>query len=123
MEKELPKNWVKTSPKEIANIIRGVSYGKNDASQENFDGSCLILRGGNIQDGKIVEGKDNVFVDLKLIKKEQFIQKGDVVIVGSTGSKQLIGKAATVLESSSNISFGAFLMNIRAYSSPYLQLS
>lgn len=116
MEKVLPKNWVKTSPKEIANIIRGVPYGKNDASQENFDGSCLILRGGNIQDGKIVEGKDNVFVDLKLIKKEQFIQKGDVVIVGSTGSKQLIGKAATVLESSSNISFGAFLMNIRAYS-------
>lgn len=115
MEKQLPKNWVETSPLEISKIIRGVSYGKSDAFQSEFDNSCLILRGGNIQDGEIVDGKDNVYVPLDLIKKEQFIQEHDVVIVGSTGSKNLIGKAATSLFDSDKISFGAFLMNIRAF--------
>ncbi|MCG9792799.1 restriction endonuclease subunit S [Flavobacterium algicola] len=114
MESKLPKNWVKTSPLEISKIIRGVSYGKSDAFQFEFDNSCLILRGGNIQDGEIVDGKDNVYVSVDLIKNEQFIQKHDVVIVGSTGSKNLIGKAATSLFESDKISFGAFLMNIRA---------
>lgn len=115
MEKQLPKNWVETSPLVISKIIRGVSYGKTDASQVEFDNSCLILRGGNIQDGEIVDGKDNVYVPLDLIKKEQFIQEHDVVIVGSTGSKNLIGKAATSLYNSDKISFGAFLMLIRAF--------
>lgn len=114
MEKQLPKNWVETSPKEISKLLRGVSYGKTDAYQEEFENSCLILRGGNIQDGKIVEGNDNVYVDLSLIKEDQLLQEADVVIVGSTGSKQLIGKAATSLESFENVSFGAFLMAIRA---------
>ncbi|PRZ22822.1 restriction endonuclease subunit S [Flavobacterium granuli] len=115
MESKLPKNWVKTSPLEISKIIRGVSYGKTDAFQFEFDNSCLILRGGNIQDGEIVDGKDNVYVSIDLIKNEQFIQKYDVIIVGSTGSKNLIGKAATSLFESNKISFGAFLMNIRAF--------
>jgi type I restriction enzyme, S subunit len=114
MENTLPKNWVGTSPKDISQILRGVSYGKTDAFQEKFVNSCLILRGGNIQDGNIVDGKDDVFVDLKLIKDEQLVNEGDVIIVGSTGSKQLIGKAATVLQNSNEVSFGAFLMAIRA---------
>jgi type I restriction enzyme S subunit len=114
MEKQLPKSWVETTTKEISTLLRGVSYGKTDAYQEEFANSCLILRGGNIQDGKIVEGKDNVFVGLHLIKEGQFLQEADVVIVGSTGSKQLIGKAAASLESHENVSFGAFLMAIRA---------
>lgn len=114
MKEGLPKNWVETSPLEISKIIRGVSYGKTDASQFEFENSCLILRGGNIQDGNIVNGKDNVYVPLNLIKDEQFIQEYDVVIVGSTGSKNLIGKAATALFESDKTSFGAFLMNLRA---------
>jgi type I restriction enzyme S subunit len=114
MEKQLPKNWAETSPLEISKIIRGVSYGKTDASQFEFENSCLILRGGNIQDGNIVNGKDNVYVPLNLINDEQFIQEYDVVIVGSTGSKNLIGKAATALFESDKTSFGAFLMNLRA---------
>lgn len=117
MESKLPKNWVKTSPLEISKIIRGVSYGKTDAFQYEFDNSCLILRGGNIQDGEIVDGKDNVYVSIDLIKNEQLIQEHDVIIVGSTGSKNLIGKAATSLFDSDKISFGAFLMNIRAFES------
>ena len=115
MEKELPKNWVETSPKNISEIIRGVSYSKDDAFQEEFENSCLILRGGNVQDGNIVEGKDNVYVDCKYIKKEQLVRESDVLIVGSTGSKQLIGKAATIREDNELISFGAFLMILRAH--------
>lgn len=113
MEKQLQKKWVLTDTKALSEIIRGVSYGKQDAFQYSFENCCLILRGGNIQDGKIVEGKDNVFVDVNLIKREQFLKAGDVILVGSTGSEKLIGKAATNLIDKIDVSFGAFMMAIR----------
>ena len=73
-----------------------------------------ILRGGNIQDGKIVfETDDNVYVNSSLVGEEQFVLKDDVVIVASTGSKKVIGKAATIEEDSRCISFGAFLLLLR----------
>ena len=114
MKKQLPKNWVLTDVKSLSELIRGVSYGKSDAFQYEFKDSCLILRGGNIQDGKIVEGKDNVYINKELVKAEQLLRAGDVVIVGSTGSEKLIGKAASNLKDEEEVSFGAFMMTIRA---------
>lgn len=114
MEKELPKGWVETEIGIVSDLIRGVSYGKNDVQESQGDNDFLILRGGNIQDGKIItDSTDTVFVNESLIKESQFIRKGDVVIVGSTGSKNLIGKAGIAKYDFSNISFGAFMMLIR----------
>jgi type I restriction enzyme S subunit len=80
--------------------------------KENDD--YLVLRGGNIQNGKIItDTKDVVYVDSSLVKEVQEIKKGDVVIVGSTGSKRLIGKAGIAKKNYKEISFGAFLMLIR----------
>lgn len=100
---------------EVADLLRGVSYKKSEAKEasDNED-DVLVLRGGNIQDGKIFRNaNDEVFVDKTLISDKQFLRKGDVVIVGSTGSSNLIGKAAIIDEDYDNISFGAFLMLIR----------
>lgn len=113
MEEKLPKGWKWTDLKEIGSFVRGVSYKKELASQTPKENSCLILRGGNIQDGKIKVEKDLVFVDDNLINENQKIKKGDVIIVASTGSSKIIGKAATILEDDKTISFGAFLMLVR----------
>lgn len=114
MENTLPKNWVETTLGNISQIIRGVSYNKNQAFSEHFDSSTYVLRGGNIQDGKIIFfTDDNVFVESCLINDIQNIKKNDVVIVGSTGSKKLIGKAGIADEDLDNVSFGAFLMLLR----------
>lgn len=113
-ENKLPKGWVECELKNISEIVRGVSYKKDDASNDEKLNSCLILRGGNIQDGKIVtDNNDLVFVDKSLIKEKQRIKKGDVIIVGSTGSKELIGKSGIAKMDYENVSFGAFLMLIR----------
>lgn len=100
---------------EVSELLRGVSYKKNDAKESSSGADdILVLRGGNIQDGKIFrKPTDEVFVDKSLVNHKQFLKKGDVVIVGSTGSSNLIGKAAIVDEDYDSISFGAFLMLIR----------
>ncbi len=115
MGMDLPKNWVLTTTKEISSIIRGVSYKKDDAKSIKDANDYLVLRGGNIQDGEIVFNSDQVFVDKSFVKDEQKILKGDVVIVGSTGSKKLIGKAGIAKKNLEDISFGAFLMLLRPH--------
>ncbi len=113
MEKELPKGWVETKISDVSEIIRGITYKKAEAKAIQDDGDFLILRGGNIQDGKIVLSNDAVYVNSDLVKEKQVIKRGDVIIVGSTGSSRLIGKAAFAVEDLPNISFGAFLMMIK----------
>ena len=90
---------------EVSDLIRGVSYKKNDAKESSgSEDDVLVLRGGNIQDGKIFRNpNDEVFVDKSLVSERQFLRKGDVVIVGSTGSSNLIGKAAIVDNDYSNM--------------------
>lgn len=117
MEKKLPKNWVETELGKVSEIIRGVSYNKNQALSFRNEDSAYILRGGNIQDGKIdFDTDDNVFVDKKLVNPIQFLKENDVVIVGSTGSKKLIGKAGVAIQDYDSVAFGAFLMLLRTKS-------
>jgi len=113
MAKELPKNWVETNVKTLSILLRGVSYKKKDAKEVKETGDFLILRGGNIQDGKIEITSKEVYVDSSFVKSEQGIIEGDVIIVGSTGSKKLIGKAAIASKNMKEVTFGAFLMLIR----------
>lgn len=94
MENKLPKGWVETNVEIVSEIIRGVSYKKEQAFSYNFDNSVYVLRGGNIQDNKIdFDTDDNIYVGKQLVNSIQLVKENDVVIVGSTGSKKLIGKA------------------------------
>ncbi len=112
--KELPRGWIETTVNEIAFILRGISYSKNDERKENFENACLVLRGGNIQDGSLIfERNDNVFVNKNLVEEKQFLKEGDVIIVGSTGSEKLLGKAGQSFETLDSVSFGAFLKMLR----------
>lgn len=113
MEKEIPRTWILIKVVDISDIVRGITYQKSDASTTKFANSCLVLRGGNIQDGKILIDDDCVYVADSLIKKDQKLREGDVIIVGSTGSAKLIGKAAFSLVDEEEISFGAFLVMLR----------
>lgn len=113
MDTKMPDSWIETTIKVLSKQYRGVSYTKDDVSTIKGDNSILILRGGNIQDGKIVLSQDDVYVNERHVKPEQRLQRGDVVIVSSTGSKLLIGKAAHVKDDIQDIAFGAFLSLLR----------
>jgi len=96
---------------EVSEQIRGVSYNKLDAKLEPESGLLPILRGGNITAfGLIFE--DLVYVPSNKISSKQKIKEGDVVIVASSGSLEVVGKAA-VAQSDYELGFGAFCKVLR----------
>ncbi|MEC2149685.1 restriction endonuclease subunit S [Bacillus velezensis] len=110
---EIPDNWIWSNAGAVSKVLRGVSYKKHQVEVQKNDNNLLVLRGGNIQDGTILNQGDNVYVSNELVKEEQRLQKNDVVIVSSTGSSKVIGKAASVINEFVGESFGAFLTTIR----------
>jgi type I restriction enzyme S subunit len=108
----LPPGWVWTTVDDIAHLIRGVSYKKDEASGLPKEGLVPILRATNIQDERLILYSELVYVPKVRVKREQELVPGDVVICISSGSKHLVGKAAQLL-SEWNGSFGTFCMAAR----------
>lgn len=106
---ELPEGWKWCRLGDFINIFRGVSYKKNDAHNEKQENDCLIIRGGNIDEGCINLNSDNVFVNKSLVSENQIIKKNDVIIVTSTGSIKVIGRAGVSASDYEDVAFGAFL--------------
>ncbi|MCR4615062.1 MAG: restriction endonuclease subunit S [Clostridiales bacterium] len=96
---------------DLAKQVRGVSYKPEDLHSNLNRNSVVLLRANNIDDGKI-NFDDVVFVDKSKVSKEQYLQKGDILICASSGSKQLVGKAATFC-CESECTFGAFCKVVR----------
>lgn len=109
----IPKNWVWTRITSLADQLRGVSYNKRDVSSQPTEGSILVLRAGNIQNGEFQIAEDCVYVPNTYISEAQILQLGDVIVVGSSGSKSVVGKAAQANSQMANTSFGAFLTLFR----------
>ena len=106
----LPQGWSECKVDAIADVISGVSYDKSDIKESGLK----ILRGGNVQDGKIVEQDDDVYISEKYINDSNTVKQGDIILVASTGSKTLIGKTGFAEKTYHNTQIGAFLRIIRA---------
>lgn len=110
---ELPKGWEWVRLGEVAEIIRGVTYGKTQSSEVEKKGMIPLLRANNIQSKILIEPL--VYVDEKLVSAEQHLHAGDILIAMSSGSESLVGKAAQFFEKG-DYTFGAFCGVVRAYS-------
>lgn len=108
-EYRLPSNWCWKKLSDIATFIGGIGYDKNDICADGL----RVLRGGNIQDGRLITKKDDVFLPMTYDNDQNRIQIGDTCIAASTGSVELLGKAATCFEDLGNTHIGAFLRIIR----------
>lgn len=97
---------------DLAEQIRGVSYGKEDASSHPRPGYLPVLRAGNIRDEGL-SFDDLVFVPAERISGKQRIRKNDIVIAASSGSLDVVGKAARALTDYEG-GFGAFCKVLRA---------
>lgn len=96
---------------DIAEQIRGVSYSKNDAESSPREGYLPILRANNITDDGL-QTDDLVFVPHTCVSQKQRLQRGDVVIAASSGSLDVVGKAAPV-QNVFDGAFGAFCKVLR----------
>ena len=96
----------------IAHQVRGVSYDKSQVSNSAAPGLRPVLRAGNIQEGTLLLDKDLVYVPGSCIAHQQLLRPGDIVIAASSGSIDVVGKAAQLSEPWDG-SFGAFCKVIR----------
>ena len=96
---------------DLAEQVRGVTYGKDDASKTPAAGYLPVLRAGNITDTGLVFD-DLVYVPATKVSAKQKIKRGDIVIAASSGSLDVVGKAAPALTAFDG-GFGAFCKVIR----------
>ena len=97
--------WEDVKVKEIAEYFRGISYKKEQGSNKPLNNYKPILRANNIDNSLIFN--DFIYVPNHLIKKEQFVKKGDIIFAMSSGSKHLVGKSAHA-KNDFDGSFGTF---------------
>ena len=91
--------------------IRGVSYKPEDVCTVQDKDAVAILRANNIQDDGL-NFDDLVYVKKSKVSAIQYIKAGDIVVCASSGSKNLVGKAAIATEDM-EFSFGAFCKIVR----------
>lgn len=96
---------------DIAEQIRGVTYPKGDASADPRPGCIPILRAGNIRDTGL-SFSDLVYVPSSRVTSRQLVRRNDVLIAASSGSLEVVGKAARSLADFDG-GFGAFLKLLR----------
>ncbi len=86
--------------------VRGVSYKPQDVGDKSNVDCVPIFRANNIQDDGL-NYDDLIYVNRNKVSDEQFIRKNDILICASSGSKNLVGKAA-IATVDEDIAFGAF---------------
>ena len=97
--------WKEISLKDIGTFYRGHSYNSTNVADEGL----LVLRSNNIQGNVLDFSEDELqFVD-KDCKKELELQKNDIVICMSNGTRRLVGKSAEYTGNYENkVTVGAF---------------
>ena len=76
---------------EVASVVRGVTYKKEQASSVPEDGFVPILRATNIQGH--LNFDELVYVPEAVVRPEQRLRPGDVVLAASSGSAAVVGKS------------------------------
>ncbi|MBA2658837.1 MAG: restriction endonuclease subunit S [Nitrosospira sp.] len=90
--KDRTSNWITTAVGEVAALIRGITYGKEQSSKTPQPNFKPVLRANNING--TLNFEDLVFVPQNLIDSQQIIKAGDIIFAMSSGSKHLVGKSA-----------------------------
>lgn len=100
--------WKQRKLCEFVNFYNGLTYKPEDVNQSG----TFVLRSSNVKNGEILDA-DNVYVNEDIAKSEK-VQLGDIIVVVRNGSRDLIGKHATVKRSMPNTVIGAFMTGIRS---------
>ncbi|MBO9131242.1 restriction endonuclease subunit S [Bacillus sp. 165] len=105
---------MKSDQKELKKFIkqiRGISYKPHQVIEVWKEGYIPLLRATNILDGDL-DLENVIYVEESLVKEEQLLQKGDILIAASSGSLKAIGKSA-LFKSNGKFTFGAFCKVVR----------
>lgn len=110
LKREVPKGWAVENLDSFVQVVRGVTYGKDDVSNMPKDGYTTLLRANNISNGTI-NYDSLIYVNNSCISDSQMLAEHSVFIAMSSGSKEHVGKTA-IVPCNLNTSFGAFCSKI-----------
>lgn len=110
LKREIPEGWEVKELGEIAELVRGVTYNKDDIKSFKNDLTIAILRATNISENKI-DLNNPVFVNKKLVSDKQILNQFDILMTMSSGSIDHVGKNGLYMFQE-QVSFGAFCIKI-----------
>ena len=85
--------WSTASLGDTADVIRGVTFRKTDATSLSSPSRTPVLRAGNIGEELDLEN-DLLWVPSHLVSPNQQARKHDIVMCTSSGSPAVVGKSA-----------------------------
>ena len=117
---EIPDNWKWLAIKDVATVVTGLSFKKQD-QKDASNGTLRVLRGGNIGDDyKYHFYEDDVYVDLEQFQSKYVsLLKGDV-ITPSVTSMEKICKTGFIDKDLNLVTAGGFVYIIRCLSDDVL---
>lgn len=104
----IPDGWLIIN---LGVVVREFKYGVSEKSDANYNG-IPVLRIPNIS-SNLLDLTDLKYLDHSDISKEHLIQKNDLLIIRSNGSRELVGKCALVNELDKPYTFASYLIRIR----------
>ncbi len=112
LKREIPEGWEAGTLGKIAELIRGVTYDSSEIKDENDEDTVPVLRATNIT-GNVLDLDNMVYVPRQNVSKIQLLNRLDILITMSSGSKEHIGKNGFYYFDK-EVSFGAFCAKIVA---------
>lgn len=110
---EIPENWCWTKIGAVCEFERGITFPASAKESEPSDINIPCLRTANIQEELDVE--DLLYVDKSYMKgNDAKLVRRDDIIMSSANSRELVGKVSYVHDISIPMTFGGFVLGIRA---------
>ena len=109
----LPQGWVKLRLCDVCSFERGITFPSSAKCTIKQPGMIACIRTANVQDN--LELDDLWYVGNEYIKgnTEKLVRKNDI-IMSSANSRELVGKVSYVHDIPEQMTFGGFVLNIRA---------
>ena len=109
----MPQGWVKLRLGDVCSFERGITFPSSAKCTIKQPGMIACIRTANVQDN--LELDDLWYVGNEYIKgnTEKLVRKNDI-IMSSANSRELVGKVSYVHDLSEQMTFGGFVLNIRA---------
>ncbi|MGM2723203.1 restriction endonuclease subunit S [Bacillus cereus group sp. Bce009] len=105
---ELPTTWTYCT---LGDVIYDFKYGTSAKSDYEFKG-MPVIRIPNIGQTKVNTGDMKFLMD-DTVESGNSVQEGDILIVRSNGSKDLVGKCSLITKNEENHAFASYLIRLR----------
>jgi len=96
----------------LGDVVNGFKYGTSEKSDYTYKG-IPVLRIPNILNDGLIDSTDLKYLAENSQIDKYSLQEGDVLIIRSNGSRDLVGKSAMVYESEIGYAYASYLIRMR----------